>query len=135
VIGQASIAFAFGDVTAWLTVAAAPNADVMLEVLGVALIAVGVLVTGLSVYGVVRLKGLYARLHAASKSSVMGTVAILAGSIGTRDGAMAGRAALVAAFLLLTTPVAAHVIANAAYRRARGVQETAVAEAAEDETA
>lgn len=106
----------------------------VLEILGVVLIAVGLFVTGLSVYGVVRMKGLYARLHAASKASVMGTVAILAASIGTRDGAMVGRAALVAAFLLLTAPIAAHVIANAAYRRERGVQETAAAEAAEDET-
>lgn len=106
----------------------------VLEILGVVLIALGVFVTGLSVYGVVRMRGLYARLHAASKASVMGTVAILAASIGTHDGAMVGRAVLVAAFLLLTAPVAAHVIANAAYRRERGVQETAVAEAAEDET-
>lgn len=133
-IGQSSIAFAFGDVAVRSTVAAVPNAGVILEVLGVVLIAVGLFVTGLSVYGVVRMKGLYARLHAASKASVMGTVAILAASIGMRDGAMVGRAVLVAAFLLLTAPIAAHVIANAAYRRERGVQETAVAEAAEDET-
>lgn len=106
----------------------------LFEVLGVVLIVVGVLVTVLSIYGVVRMTGLYARLHAASKASVMGTVAILAASIGTRDGAMIGRAIVVALFLLLTAPIAAHAIANAAYRRERGVRETAAADAAEEES-
>lgn len=107
---------------------------VVLQAIGVALIAVGVFVTGLSVYGVVRMRGLYARLHAASKASVMGTVAILAASIGMRDGAMIGRAIVIAAFLLLTAPIAAHAIANAAYRREQGVRETAAADALDDES-
>lgn len=110
-----------------------PNAVAILEATGVVLIVVGVLVTVLSIVGVVRMRGLYARLHAASKASVMGTVAILAASIGTRDGSMIGRAILVAVFLLLTTPIAAHAIANAAYRRERGVQETAAADATDED--
>lgn len=92
---------------------------VVLEALGVALIAVGILTTGVTVYGVVRLSGLYTRLQAASKASMLGAVAILAASIGTRDGAIIARAVVVALFLLLTTPVAAHAIAQAAYRRDR----------------
>jgi multicomponent Na+:H+ antiporter subunit G len=88
-----------------------------LDVLGVALIALGIVVTGVTVYGVVRMRGLYSRLQAASKASMLGAVAILAASVGTHDGATIARAVVVALFLLLTTPIAAHAIAQAAYRR------------------
>lgn len=91
----------------------------VLEALGVALIALGIVVTAVTVYGVVRMRGLYTRLQAASKASMLGAVAILAASVGTRDGATIARAAVVALFLLLTTPIAAHAIAQAAYRRDR----------------
>lgn len=91
----------------------------VLEAVGVALIALGIVVTAITVYGVVRMKGLYPRLQAASKASMLGSVAILAASVGTRDGGTIARAVVVALFLLLTTPVAAHAIANAAYVRAR----------------
>lgn len=91
--------------------------EAVFELLGSALIVLGVVVTAITVYGVVRLKGLFTRLQVASKASMLGTVAILAASIGTRDGATIGRAFVVALFLLLTTPVAAHAIGQAAYRR------------------
>lgn len=90
-----------------------------LEMLGVALVALGIATTAVTVYGVVRMRGLYTRLQAASKASMLGAVAILAASVGTRDGATIARAVVVALFLLLTTPVAAHAIAQAAYRRDR----------------
>lgn len=94
-----------------------------LEAVGVALIALGIVVTAVTVYGVVRMNGLYSRLQAASKASMLGAVAILAASVGTRDGATIARAAVVALFLLLTTPIAAHAIAQAAYRRDRAEAE------------
>jgi multicomponent Na+:H+ antiporter subunit G len=94
-----------------------------LEALGVALIALGIAVTAVTVYGVVRMSGLYTRLQAASKASMLGAVAILAASVGTRDGATIARAVVVALFLLLTTPVAAHAIAQTAYRRDRASSE------------
>ncbi|MDO8188802.1 monovalent cation/H(+) antiporter subunit G [Conexibacter sp. JD483] len=91
--------------------------DTLLQIAGVALVALGIVTIAITVYGVVRMKGLYSRLQAASKASMLGAVAILAASIGTRDGAIIARATIVALFLLLTTPVAAHAIAQAAYRR------------------
>lgn len=107
----------------------------VLEGLGVALIVLGLLVTGVTVYGVVRMKGLYPRLQAASKASMLGAVAILAASVGTRDGATIARAAVVALFLLLTTPIAAHAIANAAYERDRAAGRSPEAEGATEEGA
>lgn len=93
--------------------------ETALEVVGVALIALGLVVTAVTVYGVVRMNGLYVRLQAASKAAMLGTVAILAGSVGTGDGTTIARAVIVILFLLLTTPVAAHAIVQAAYRRDR----------------
>lgn len=89
----------------------------LLDILGVGLIVIGVTVMAITVYGVVRMKGLYVRLQAASKAAMLGAVAILAASVGTGDNATIARAVIVSLFLLLTTPVAAHVIAQSAYRR------------------
>ncbi|MDW5595706.1 monovalent cation/H(+) antiporter subunit G [Conexibacter stalactiti] len=107
----------------------------VLEVLGVALIALGIATTAITVYGVVRMRGLYTRLQAASKASMLGAVAILAASIGTRDGATIARAVVVALFLLLTTPVAAHAIAQAAYRRDREAQTAGAGSGPADDSA
>lgn len=51
-------------------------------------------------------------------ASGLGVIAILIASIATRDAVLITRAALVAAFLLITAPVSSHAIAWAAYRRA-----------------
>lgn len=95
-----------------------------LDVLSVVLIALGLVVTGVTVLGVVRMQGLYVRLQAASKAAMLGTVAILAASIGSGDGRLIARAVIVILFLLLTTPVAAHAIVQAAYRRDRQAAES-----------
>lgn len=97
--------------------------DTVLDVLSVALIILGLVVTGVTVFGVVRMKGLYVRLQAASKAAMLGTVAILAASIGTGEGTTIARATIVILFLLLTTPVAAHAIIQAAHRRDQEAKE------------
>ncbi|MBD0329851.1 MAG: monovalent cation/H(+) antiporter subunit G [Thermoleophilia bacterium] len=84
-------------------------ADVLV-VLGVAVMTVGV-------YGVFRMPDVYTQLHAASKAVFLGVISLVVASTATRDGAIVARAALIAVFLILTTPVAAHAIARAAYRR------------------
>jgi multicomponent Na+:H+ antiporter subunit G len=71
----------------------------------------------LGVVGLFRMPDVYTQLHAASKAVVLGIVAFLVASLAAGNGAIAGRAALIAAFLLLTTPVAAHAIARAAHAR------------------
>lgn len=82
-------------------------ADAMV-VLGVATITIGV-------YGVVRLPDVYLKLHAAGKSVVLGVVSLAVASVVTGDPAIVARVALIAALLLLTTPVASHAIGRAAY--------------------
>ncbi len=93
------------------------SADTPLAVLGDVLIVIGLLVTTLGVLGMFRMPDVYTRLHAASKAVVLGVAVLLLATIVTGGRELAGRSALIAAFLLLTTPVAAHVIALAARRR------------------
>ena len=75
------------------------------------------MVCTLGVVGLFRMPDVYTQLHAASKAVVLGIVAFLVASFAAGDGAVAARAALIGAFLLLTTPVAAHAIARAAHAR------------------
>jgi multicomponent Na+:H+ antiporter subunit G len=92
--------------------------DVRELLTGVAAIA-GALLMLLSGVGVLRLRDLYARMHAATKASTLGALLVgFAGIIGL-DG---GRSKLVLAvvFLFITGPSSAHLVARAAYR-AEGV--------------
>jgi multicomponent Na+:H+ antiporter subunit G len=89
-------------VTAWL-------ADV--------LIVLGLVVLTLSVYGVVRLPDVYTKLHASGKAAFLGVCALLLATALGGEPATVARVVLVVAALTLTTPVAAHVIAQAAYYR------------------
>lgn len=82
-----------------------------------ALVVLGLAVMTVGVYGLVRLPDTYARLHAASKIVSFGVISLLLSSMATGDPAFVFRVALISAFLLVTTPVSAHVIARAAYLR------------------
>jgi monovalent cation/proton antiporter MnhG/PhaG subunit len=93
----------------------------MLDAAAVALLALGLLVTTIGLYGVLRMPDVYAQLHAAGMVSGVGVIAVLLASVATRNAAVISHAALVIAFLLLTGPVSSHAIAWAAHRRARPV--------------
>jgi multicomponent Na+:H+ antiporter subunit G len=65
--------------------------------------------------GLVRLPGLYARTHAASKSDTLGAVLSLAGAaIVLASGIATIKAVLLLLFLFITNPTAAHAIARSA---------------------
>ena len=82
-----------------------------------ALVVLGVLVMTIGVYGVFRMPDVYTQLHAASKAVFLGVIALLVASIATGDAAIIARAFLIGVFLILTTPVAAHAVAQGAYVR------------------
>lgn len=70
----------------------------------------------LAAVGVLRLPDLYSRMHAASKAGIVGTGLIFVGiAVVSLDGAIILRAAIGILFLVLTTPVSAHLLARAAY--------------------
>lgn len=84
--------------------------------LGGSLLVLGAVFTLLAAIGVVRLPDLYTRMHAASKAgAVGGGLILLAVAIVGQDAAVSMRAVIGVIFLLLTTPVSAHLLARASY--------------------
>ena len=82
-----------------------------------ALVIFGVLVMTVGVYGAVRMPDPYTKLHAMSKAVFLGVVSLCAASAVTGDPEVIFRVVLIAAFLVVTTPISAFVIARAAYLR------------------
>jgi multicomponent Na+:H+ antiporter subunit G len=77
---------------------------------------VGALFSLLAAVGVLRFPDLYTRLHAAAKAGTVGAgFVLLALAVSALDPAVALRAVAGVAFLVLTAPIAAHLIARAAY--------------------
>jgi multicomponent Na+:H+ antiporter subunit G len=82
--------------------------------LGAILLVFGAGFTFLATLGVVRLPDLYTRMHAASKAgAVGGGLILLVVAIMSQDAAVAIRAIVGIVFLMLTTPVSAHLLAKA----------------------
>jgi multicomponent Na+:H+ antiporter subunit G len=80
------------------------------------LIIIGAFFTLFAALGVLRFPDLYTRMHAASKAGVFGSGLILIGlAIHASDVAISLRAVLAILFLILTTPISAHLLAKAAY--------------------
>src|SRR5690554_2012287 len=66
--------------------------------------------------GILRLPDLYSRMHAASKAGTLGSgVLLLALAIYAQEHATVSRALAAIAFLLLTAPISAHLLAKAAH--------------------
>jgi multicomponent Na+:H+ antiporter subunit G len=86
------------------------------------LVILGILVMTVGVYGVIRMPDAYTKLHATSKAVFLGVVSLCASSVATGDTAIIYRAILIAAFLVVTTPISAFVIARAAYLRGERMQ-------------
>jgi multicomponent Na+:H+ antiporter subunit G len=69
----------------------------------------------LAAVGVLRMPDLFTRMQAASKASTLGLGCLLIGTaIELGDSASVARAVSIAAFVMLTSPVAAHAVARAA---------------------
>ena len=87
-----------------------------LEIVATAFIAVGTFFGFVATVGIIRLPDLYSRLHAASKSDTLGTILTLAGVALTFHSTVPWvKLALLALFMLITTPTATHAITRAAY--------------------
>ncbi len=88
----------------------------MSSYLAAGLLISGGLISVLAAIGVLRLQDAFMRMHAATKSGVVGSGLILAG-VAVADGTVstAIKVGLAIAFMLLTTPVAGHLLARAAY--------------------
>ena len=88
----------------------------MIDALTAALWLVGSGFALLAAVGVLRMPDVFTRMQASTKASTLGLACLLLGA-GLQFGDFSSfvRVASIGAFILLTTPVAAHVIARASY--------------------
>ncbi|GAA3463745.1 monovalent cation/H(+) antiporter subunit G [Saccharothrix longispora] len=91
--------------------------SILLDVLGGALLLIGLVLLTISLAGVLRLTDTYVQLHAQGLATGPGVIAVLASSIATEDATIITFAVLAIVFVALTSPVSAHAIARAAHHR------------------
>jgi multicomponent Na+:H+ antiporter subunit G len=90
--------------------------EVFTQVVVGVLVVAGGLFSLVAAIGVVRLPDILVRMHASTKAGTLGAgLILLAVAVFFRAGDISARAGAGIAFLLLTAPVAAHMIARAAY--------------------
>lgn len=83
---------------------------------GIAIITIGILFDIAGCIGLIRLPDVYNRLQAATKCVTLGTCLVLVGvMILAGSAASAIKAALCLAFILITSPTAAHALARGAH--------------------
>lgn len=82
-----------------------------------ALVILGVFIMTIGVIGMLRMPDTYTKTHAASKAVFLGVISLLVASMASGDTAVILRVILIIAALIITTPVAAHVVARAAFNR------------------
>lgn len=88
----------------------------MIDALTAVLLVAGASFVFVAALGLVRMPDIYIRMHAATKAGTLGTSLILAAvAVHGADAGIAARAGGAILFLLITAPVAAHLIGRAAY--------------------
>jgi multicomponent Na+:H+ antiporter subunit G len=101
----------------------------MSDVVSAVLIVVGGAFMLLAGVGVVRMPDLFMRMQAATKAATLGAgCMLLAVAVHFGDLSVTTRALLVIAFIFLTAPVAAHMVARAAYSAGTPLWEGTIAD-------
>jgi len=89
---------------------------VIVDVIEGALLMIGCFFMLLAAVGILRMPDLFTRLQVTSKASVLGMTCILsAAALHFNDPAVTTRAVIIIAFVVLTMPVATHLLARAGY--------------------
>jgi multicomponent Na+:H+ antiporter subunit G len=88
----------------------------MLDVAAVALLAVGLILATIGLYGMLRMPAIFDQLHAAGLVTGPAIVLILIAAIATGSAEIITSAALVVLIVFVTAPLSGHAIAQAAYR-------------------
>ena len=82
--------------------------------------------------GLLRLPDLFLRMSATAKAATLGAaLAVLGAGVHFDEWAILGRALIIVVFLLLTAPVAGHMIGRAGYRRGSPLFEGTICDEAE----
>ncbi|PAD39201.1 Na+/H+ antiporter subunit G [Terribacillus sp. 7520-G] len=94
--------------------------EIILDLLVILFLGGGAFIMFTASVGVLRFPDIYTRLHAASKGSTLGVAGILIGAFifhYTEYGIISGKLILGVLFIMLTAPVASHLISRAAHHR------------------
>lgn len=87
------------------------------DVMAAALFLAGAFLTFAAGVGVLRFESLLARMHAATKPQSLGLLLVLGGvALRLRSGGVVWGLVLVGVFVMVTAPVAAHLLGRAGYR-------------------
>jgi multicomponent Na+:H+ antiporter subunit G len=88
----------------------------MTDIIGYILIIIGILFDIFGCIGLVRFPDVYNRLQASTKCVTLGTILLLIGvALASGSPATGAKAIICSAFILITSPTAAHAIAKGAY--------------------
>jgi multicomponent Na+:H+ antiporter subunit G len=91
---------------------------IVLEWLTALLLLLGAILSLLAAIGVLRFPDTFSRMQASSKASTLGLACLLAGTaLQFSDVSVLVRLGSIAAFIMLTAPLSAHVVARAALHR------------------
>ena len=89
----------------------------MIEILTAFFVVAGSLFAFIAGLGVLRLPDVLIRMHASTKAGTLGCgLVLVAVAVHFGEGGIVARAVAAIVFLMLTAPVAAHMIGRAAYR-------------------
>jgi multicomponent Na+:H+ antiporter subunit G len=89
----------------------------MSDLLIAILLTVGTLFAVIAAVGILRMPDFYMRISATTKASTLGaSFILLATALHFEDAAVSGKIIAIIAFIVLTTPVAAHMIGRAAHQ-------------------
>ena len=94
-------------------------AGALLSAVGCALLVLGLLLATIGLYGLLRRPDLFHQLHPAGLVTGPATILVLLASVGTGKAPIMTSAVLVVLFVLITSPLSSHAIAQAAFRRTR----------------
>jgi multicomponent Na+:H+ antiporter subunit G len=93
-------------------------AGVLLDVLGAGLLLLGLLLATIGLYGMLRRPAIFHQLHAAGVVTGPAVILVLLAAVAVGSAEILTSAVLVILFVLVTAPLSAHAIAQAAWRRA-----------------
>ncbi len=91
----------------------------VLGAIGLALLALGLLLATIGLYGLLRRPEVFHQLHAAGLVTGPATVLVLLAAVGTGNAEIITSAALVILFVLITSPLSGHAIAQAGFRQTK----------------
>jgi len=91
----------------------------VLDILGAGLLALGLLLATIGLYGLLRIPDIFHQLHPAGLVTGPAVILVLLAAVFTGSAEIITSAALVLVFVLITSPLSTHAIAQAARRRPR----------------